>query len=259
MRAIRPIPANYLSWDASGKLTLAASGTNQNITLTPSGTGQVAITGYRLQLTTNSGTLAPMQFVDTNTSGRTWQFGPGLGTGDVQKFTLYDVTGGAPVASFMSGGKLLLNTTTDYGALLQIGTNTNNLAGGAIFGNDTGFFRRATGLLEILGTASECGLLLTATATDVGKLETSSNSLYLSALAGSLFLRTNGTFTALTLDTSQNATFAGTAITLASASAKSGLRIPHGAAPTSPVNGDMWTTSAGLFVRINGATVGPLT
>ena len=36
------------------------------------------------------------------------------------------------------------------------------------------------------------------------------------------------------------------------------LRIPHGSAPTTPVNGDMWTTTAGLFIRINGATVGPL-
>jgi hypothetical protein len=37
------------------------------------------------------------------------------------------------------------------------------------------------------------------------------------------------------------------------------IRLPHGAAPTSPTNGDMWTTTAGLYVRINGATVGPLT
>lgn len=37
------------------------------------------------------------------------------------------------------------------------------------------------------------------------------------------------------------------------------LRIPHGTAPTNPVNGDMWTTTAGLYVRINGVTVGPLT
>ncbi len=40
--------------------------------------------------------------------------------------------------------------------------------------------------------------------------------------------------------------------------AKSSLRMAHGTAPTSPVNGDMWTTSAGLFVEINGSTVGPL-
>lgn len=35
------------------------------------------------------------------------------------------------------------------------------------------------------------------------------------------------------------------------------LRIPHGTAPTSPTNGDIWTTSAGLYARINGSTVGP--
>lgn len=36
------------------------------------------------------------------------------------------------------------------------------------------------------------------------------------------------------------------------------LRLAHGSAPSAPTNGDMWTTTAGLFVRINGATVGPL-
>lgn len=44
-----------------------------------------------------------------------------------------------------------------------------------------------------------------------------------------------------------------------STTARASLRIPHGTAPTAPVNGDAWTTSAGLFIRINGATVGPLT
>lgn len=34
-------------------------------------------------------------------------------------------------------------------------------------------------------------------------------------------------------------------------------RVPHGVAPTTPVNGDLWTTTAGLFARINGVTVGP--
>lgn len=48
-------------------------------------------------------------------------------------------------------------------------------------------------------------------------------------------------------------------LTPASSTAKASFRVPHGTAPTSPVNGDMWTTTAGLFVRINGSTVGPLT
>lgn len=36
------------------------------------------------------------------------------------------------------------------------------------------------------------------------------------------------------------------------------FRLAHGAAPSSPVDGDIWTTTAGLFVRVNGSTVGPL-
>ena len=44
----------------------------------------------------------------------------------------------------------------------------------------------------------------------------------------------------------------------ASTTALASLNVPHGAAPTSPVDGDIWTTTAGLYVRINGSTVGPL-
>jgi hypothetical protein len=55
------------------------------------------------------------------------------------------------------------------------------------------------------------------------------------------------------------ATFGGRINTVLSATGGAGLRLPHGVAPSSPVDGDMWTTTAGLYVRINGATVGPLT
>ena len=36
------------------------------------------------------------------------------------------------------------------------------------------------------------------------------------------------------------------------------LNLPHGTAPSSPNDGDVWTTTAGIFVRVNGSTVGPL-
>lgn len=58
---------------------------------------------------------------------------------------------------------------------------------------------------------------------------------------------TNGSFQAV-----------GLVQTAASATGSAGLNLPHGAAPSAPVNGDLWTTTAGLFVRINGVTVGPL-
>jgi hypothetical protein len=53
-------------------------------------------------------------------------------------------------------------------------------------------------------------------------------------------------------------TFSGTPILAASATTGASLRMPHGTAPTSPVDGDLWTTTAGMYVRVNGATVGPL-
>src|SRR5687768_9165368 len=36
------------------------------------------------------------------------------------------------------------------------------------------------------------------------------------------------------------------------------LNIPHGVAPSAPPDGDVWTTSTGLFVRISGVTQGPI-
>lgn len=35
------------------------------------------------------------------------------------------------------------------------------------------------------------------------------------------------------------------------------MNLPHGTAPTTPDNGDLWTTTAGFFGRVNGVTVGP--
>jgi len=53
-------------------------------------------------------------------------------------------------------------------------------------------------------------------------------------------------------------TMIGPLITKASTTLVSGFNIPAGTAPTSPNNGDLWTTTAGMFVQINGVTV-PLT
>jgi hypothetical protein len=42
------------------------------------------------------------------------------------------------------------------------------------------------------------------------------------------------------------------------AGAEASINLPHGTAPSSPANGDVWTTTAGMYVRVNGSTVGPL-
>lgn len=49
-------------------------------------------------------------------------------------------------------------------------------------------------------------------------------------------------------------TVIGPMVTTASVAAAAGINIPHGTAPTSPVNGDFWSTTTAFFARVNGAT-----
>lgn len=49
-------------------------------------------------------------------------------------------------------------------------------------------------------------------------------------------------------------TMTGLLTTVASGTGTAGFNIPHGAAPTSPTNGDIWTTTGGVFARIAGST-----
>ncbi len=51
-----------------------------------------------------------------------------------------------------------------------------------------------------------------------------------------------------------NCTHSGEELLAASTSARAGLNLAPGAAPSAPVDGDVWTTSAGVFAQINGAT-----
>jgi hypothetical protein len=50
----------------------------------------------------------------------------------------------------------------------------------------------------------------------------------------------------------------GRLITAAPGASLSGFGLSCGSIPASPADGDLWCTSAGLFTRINGSTVGPL-
>jgi hypothetical protein len=136
---------------------------------------------------------------------------------------------------------------SNAGVLSSTGTFTASSTGTSPAKMGTGFagfaeFSHATGF----GAAGTYALL-----------QDSTGETYLNTASGkNLYLRVANS-NALTLS-STTATFAGTVIAPAATASLAPLRIPHGTAPTSPTNGDMWTTTAGLYIRINGATVGPL-
>lgn len=72
--------------------------------------------------------------------------------------------------------------------------------------------------------------------------------------ATSLSIRDNADTTDLMLFNASGITLAQSLITTASVTGGSGFRVPHGTAPTSPVDGDLWSTTTTLNFRLNGVT-----
>ena len=91
------------------------------------------------------------------------------------------------------------------------------------------------------------GTNLIATAGDSGNGTTGTYTKFATGGLGNALLSESGTVITST----------GRLILPATSTTQAGLNTPHGTAPTSPVNGDLWTTTAGLYAQINGSTVGP--
>ena len=115
-------------------------------------------------------------------------------------------------------------------------------------------------------TFSALGLLTSATAASTyaplaspsltGNVTITSNSA-----GAALFIEQSGAGNILTLhDQASDTSFVtidanGKVSTIPSdATNGAGFNIAHGVAPTTPVNGDIWTTTAGVFARINAGT-----
>jgi hypothetical protein len=179
-----------------------------------------------------------------------------------------------------SGGSLTERARIDKGGTVSISSST---AGSSNAGALVVTGGLATGAASYFGGAvTTTGTLTVGAGTSAfnvgnsGQLTVASNGaatdtpLQISNTAQNWQLRLNGSNSALwfynvtggsvplVLSSTGAATFAGTVIAPAATASLAPLRIPHGTAPTSPTNGDMWTTTAGLYIRINGATVGPL-
>jgi hypothetical protein len=102
---------------------------------------------------------------------------------------------------------------------------------------------------DIAGKANSANAALT------GNVTITTNST-----GAALFIEQSGTGNILTLhDQASDTTFVaidqnGKINTIPSTTANAGFNLPHGSGPTSPVNGDIWTTTSGFFARVNGGT-----
>jgi len=223
----------------AGAVQITAAGTNQNITLTPSGTGYVSVSKPTDYAANTDGSFG---IYGTTNANKSLLFGlseTGNGYGWINAVTKGSAV--IPLRLNPQGGQIWIGAaTTDSGALLQIGTNTTNAAGGMVFGTDTFLYRTTAGYLALqAGTGTAGSLQLFQSATLRGQLAFSGNDTYLDASTGSLFIRTNGTTTALTLDSSQNATFAAsvTAASSVNAGTNAGFVFTSKCVITSPSDG----------------------
>ena len=207
---------NGTSAEVVGNLTVSGTGTSSfggepstglatytgNLRIQSSGNGPAAVNGIELQ-NSQSGSGYGYKIYTNNSNdyiGIAGRFGSATWT----EF----------VAIKQNTGNLLIGTTTDSSnGKLQLATHTTS-AGGIGFGTDTSLYRSAAYTLKldggnnvtsfrVLGSGSCEALMAVASASSV---------LFGSTTAGAstVLCSGNGT-TALTLDSSQNATFAGTA------------------------------------------------
>jgi hypothetical protein len=174
-----------------------------------------------------------------------------LGSGSL-KWRHLNMTGTATADNFLSSS----SNKTDRAAAFSA----------PIGGNSVFFGHSNTEFLSTLGGLSGTGLpflafyayhsstastLKRASATKLPSyfsVDTTGNLLYRTAPAGTVDADISDFSTVFTISN------LGKTTVKASATAAAGFNLPHGAAPTSPADGDMWSTTAGLFIRVNGVT-----
>lgn len=177
--------------------------------------------------------------------------------------------------SFASGGinttSVDTNSTTSLtlkvngtAALTLANGGAGTLAGNLTLGS-TG--SDSTSKMLIKGTAMGLRLGMGPANSSIDGVDNTNSSYQpLSITASVLNLGIAGV-TKIVLDANGNAKFVGVVavgnvavstttnlLTPAGTTGLSSLRIPHGAAPTSPVDGDMWSTTTTLNFRLNGVT-----
>lgn len=205
----------------SGAAGLTASGSNNSITLTPSGTGQAIVTeaanvnGMLALLPASGGDFAGISLYNrasgANASSRAWQFASNYNGNGFCELLQSSTVGGQPTVSKLAlsatGNLLLGGLTTDGTGVLQLPAATTS-AGGITFGTDTQIFRSGAGQINVNSTGGTSSLVIADNSGNDGRFAFSNPTLTIQSGAGSIVLKSNST-TALTLDSSQNATGVG--------------------------------------------------
>jgi len=172
------------------------------------------------------------------------------------------------LSSFPEGISGALNATSLGGESGSYYLNYANFTGtpqvsGSFTGTLSGTASNADFLDGLDSTYFRDGANLTGTI-NATQLDGQTSAYYRNAANLSGTAQLSGSFTGsfsgnLTGTASLSGTFSGAFRSNASTTGSASINLPHGTAPTSPVDGDLWTTNSGLYVQISGSSIGPLT
>lgn len=187
-------------------LTLAAAGANQNVTLTPSGGGINVLTGKTAAGALNSGSVSSFDAATVlRTSGNITIDGSGRNAlGAVAGIT-------SAMADSASIGNFVGTVITSYSnAANWVGATFFSTKNGAASSSEVARFAGNGNLLIGTTTDSSNGKIqLAAHSTSAGGIGLGTSAVIYNNGSSGIIFGTNGSTTALTLDSSQNATFAG--------------------------------------------------
>jgi hypothetical protein len=229
--------ANLASPSFTGNVTITTNSASPALFVTQTGTGNILTLHDQAADTTfvSIDQNGKVNTIASTTAGAGFFITPGTAPTTPINGDVWLTTGAAGVISYRAATATQTIPTRE---LPNTFTNTNTFSG----------------TFTASGTNASLGTATTASNVNVGTGAIASGTKTVSiGTAGTAGSTTNiniGTAAGGTSTANVNALL----ISRASTATQAGLRILPGVAPTSPVNGDIWTTTAGAFARINGAT-----
>jgi hypothetical protein len=229
--------ANLASPSFTGNVTITTNSASPALFVTQTGTGNILTLHDQASDTTFVAIdqNGKVNTIASTTAGAGFFIKPGTAPTTPINGDVWLTTGTAGVISYRAAATTQTIPTRE---LPNTFTNTNTFSG----------------TFTASGTTASLGTATTASNVNVGTGAIASGTKTVNiGTAGTTGSTTNiniGTTGGGTSTANVNALL----ISRASTATQAGLRILPGVAPTSPVNGDIWTTTAGAFARINGAT-----
>ena len=172
--------------------------------------------------------------------------------------------GGTGQTSYAIGDLLYASTTTALSKLADVATGNALISGGIGVAPSWGKIDLSTHISGTLAVASG-GTGVTSSTGTTNVVLSDSPTFTGAPLSTTAAVDTNTTQIATTAYVVgqgylklSGGTLTGALIATAPTTSLASIRLPHGTAPTSPTDGDTWTTTLGLYVQVAGVTVGPL-